>query len=76
VDSLNETLAEFGARLDARTLSAELFAYWRAPRGLPGAAEFVARLHMPVCIVSNIDDADLRAAFGSAGCALRASAAK
>ena len=66
-ESLVELLAEFGAALDPDALSAPLFAHWRAPRPLPGAAEFLERLGLPVCIVSNIDAGDLRAAIASAG---------
>jgi len=43
-ESLVELLAEFGAALDPDALSAPLFAHWRAPRPLPGAAEFLERL--------------------------------
>jgi 2-haloacid dehalogenase/putative hydrolase of the HAD superfamily len=65
--SLRELLARFGCALDPEALSAELFAYWRAPRPLPGAAEFLRALRVPVCVVSNIDAGDLGAAVSSLG---------
>jgi len=65
--SLRALLGRFECALDPEALSAELFAYWRAPRALPGAAEFVRALRMPVCLVSNIDAGDLAAALASLG---------
>jgi len=65
--SLAELLAEFRAPLDPVELSAPLFAYWARPAALPGAAEFLSAIRRPVCIVSNIDDADLDSALDSLG---------
>ena len=66
-ESLRELLARFACALDAEELSAELFAYWRAPRPLAGSAEFLRALRVPVCVVSNIDAGDLAAALASLG---------
>ncbi|MFI5317800.1 MAG: HAD family hydrolase [Myxococcota bacterium] len=65
--SLCEVLARFESPLDPEDLSAELFAYWAAPRPINGAAEFLRGLRVPVCIVSNIDSADFEAAVSSLG---------
>jgi 2-haloacid dehalogenase/putative hydrolase of the HAD superfamily len=65
--SLRELLARFDCSLDPAALSAELFAYWRAPRPLTGSAEFLRALRVPVCVVSNIDAGDLAAAVSSLG---------
>jgi 2-haloalkanoic acid dehalogenase type II len=65
--SLRDLLARFECGLDAEALSVELFAYWRAPRALAGAAEFLRALRVPVCVVSNIDAGDLAAAVSSLG---------
>src|SRR5262249_37536905 len=65
--SLTDVLAELRAPLDPRALSEPLFAYWSAPRPMPGAAEFVRSVRRPLCIVSNIAAADLRAAVDSLG---------
>ena len=66
-ESLVELLASHQSPLDPDELSAELFAYWRAPRAVAGAAEFLRALRVPVCVVSNIDDADLSAAVAAQG---------
>ena len=65
--SLAELLAHYESPLDARELSDELFAYWVAPRAIAGAAEFLRELRVPVCVVSNIDAADLEAAVAKQG---------
>jgi len=65
--SLRQVLLEYAVELDPLVLSAPIFSYWQSPRARPGAAEFLERLHLPVCVVSNIDDADLQAAIGILG---------
>jgi HAD superfamily hydrolase (TIGR01549 family) len=65
--SLRELLVRFRCALDPELLSAELFSYWRAPTPLAGAAEFLHELQVPVCLVSNIDAADLDAALTTLG---------
>jgi 2-haloalkanoic acid dehalogenase type II len=65
--SLRQVLAELRAPLDPAELSAPLFAYWARPAPLPGASEFLCTVPRPVCIVSNIDDADLASALGALG---------
>jgi 2-haloacid dehalogenase/putative hydrolase of the HAD superfamily len=67
LDSLRQLLHDCHAQLDAVALSAELFPYWQAPRAYRGAGEFLARLPVPVCVVSNIDEDDLRSAIHSLG---------
>jgi len=67
LESLRATVREFRAALDPESLSAELYAYWRTPRVLPGAEEFLTSIDLPLCIVSNIDTDDLEAAFASLG---------
>jgi 2-haloacid dehalogenase len=61
--SLRGILRHFGASLDARVLSQRLYNYWRQPRVLPEARSVLRRCRAPVCLVSNIDNADLRAAL-------------
>jgi HAD superfamily hydrolase (TIGR01509 family) len=55
------------ARIDVEALAAELFAYWAAPTPLAGAAEFLRDCPLQICIVSNIDDAELGAAIRGLG---------
>ena len=65
--SLRQLLADFRAPLDPVELSAPLFGYWARPAAFPGASEFLRALRRPVCLVSNIDDADLDSALDALG---------
>jgi len=65
--SLAETARECDARIDTAKLTDEMFAYWVAPTPLEGAAEFLRDHAGPICIVSNIDTADLHAAIRGLG---------
>lgn len=65
--SLEQLVAELRAPLDPHALSEGLFAYWSRPSPMAGAAEFLRALDRPVCVVSNIDTADLCAAIASLG---------
>jgi 2-haloacid dehalogenase/putative hydrolase of the HAD superfamily len=62
VDSLARVIAHFGSAADPRELCAPQFAYWQAPPLRPGSREFLDRLSIPVCLLSDIDRADLDAA--------------
>ncbi len=65
--SLRETL---GAACDGADLSpyvAQLEAYWADPPIHPDAREFLARLDLPVCCVSNADNAPLGRAIQKHG---------
>ena len=65
--SLGALLARFECALDPVALSQELFAYWARPSPRPGAERFLAEIDLPICLVSNIDRADLDAALASLG---------
>ncbi|WP_236706565.1 HAD family hydrolase, partial [Frankia sp. ACN1ag] len=65
--SLRETIRHFGSDADEESLSRRLFDYWRRPALLPGAAAFLAEIELPVCLVSDIDRADLDAALDAHG---------
>jgi 2-haloacid dehalogenase/putative hydrolase of the HAD superfamily len=67
VASLEWLLANYQVPLEAQALSERLFAYWRAPQVFADGADFVARSRLPICVVSNIDTADLHAALAHAG---------
>ena len=67
LESLRGAARDCGAKVDVEALSAELFAYWAAPAPLAGAAEFLRDCPLPLCIVSNIDDAELAAAICGLG---------
>ena len=63
VQSLRELLALYRADLDAEELAAPLFAHWREPDAFAESAAFLRNCPLPVCLVSNIDRADLDAAL-------------
>lgn len=65
LQSLATLLQSVGSQLDPHELSAPQFAYWQSPVVRPGAAEFLAACPVPVCVVSNIDRADLDVAVRS-----------
>jgi FMN phosphatase YigB (HAD superfamily) len=65
--SLRDTIRHFGSAADEESLSRRLFDYWRRPALLPGAAAFLAEIELPVCLVSDIDRADLDAALDANG---------
>ncbi|OYN86424.1 HAD family hydrolase [Parenemella sanctibonifatiensis] len=70
IESLTIVLTRVGASLDPVELSADQFAYWQSPALRPGAAEFLASCPVPVCVVSNIDRADLETAIRNTGLSL------
>ena len=67
LESLRGVLEKYKADLDAEELSAELFSYWRSPDPFPSSSSFLAEIGIPVCVVSNIDAADLAEAIGRNG---------
>ncbi len=66
-DSLGRVLERFAVDLDAATLSEELFSYWVAPPMHSEVASVLSRCDVPVCVVSNVDNADLAAAVEFCG---------
>jgi 2-haloacid dehalogenase/putative hydrolase of the HAD superfamily len=67
--SLIGALRSVASPADPDELLSGLVAHWRRPPPLGDAQEFLARLDVPVCIVSNIDRADLDAALRHHGLA-------
>ncbi|WP_326557063.1 HAD family hydrolase [Micromonospora sp. NBC_01796] len=65
--SLGTVLTEVGYPGDQAELCAPQFAYWRTPPLRPGTREFLSRVTVPVCVVSDVDSADLRAAMAFHG---------
>ncbi len=61
--SLRRVLDEYQVDLDPGALCTDIFANWEAPVPYPDVIEFLNRLTVPVCIVSNIDEADIRSAM-------------
>ncbi|MGC9665349.1 HAD family hydrolase [Planosporangium sp. 12N6] len=62
VASLATVMAEVGCAGDPASLCAAQFAYWRSPPLRPGTREFLSRVTVPVCVVSDVDRDDLAAA--------------
>jgi len=62
-ESLQEALAHFQLALDAEALSAALYEHWAHPALWPESVEVLSQCDVPLCIVSNIDEADLQAAL-------------
>jgi 2-haloacid dehalogenase/putative hydrolase of the HAD superfamily len=66
-DALHRTIAHVGSHADADRLSKLLYAYWQRPPVFEDAWSFLHHVDVPVCIVSNIDRADLEAAVDHHG---------
>jgi 2-haloacid dehalogenase len=60
--TLIETVAPYAAGIDPRPYAEMLRTYWVCPPLAPNAREALAAIDVPICIVSNADTADVRAA--------------
>lgn len=63
--SLQRVLQHFACDLDPDALSQVLYEYWSCPRPFPESKEVLTRCNIPVCLVSNIDNAGLESALRS-----------
>jgi 2-haloalkanoic acid dehalogenase type II len=61
--SLQEVLSHFDADLDSEELSQVLYDYWTRPVVFPESRDVIANCDVPICLVSNIDNADLDSAL-------------
>ena len=61
--SLQAVLTHFDADMDSAQLTQRLFEYWTRPMIFPESRDVLARCSVPVCLVSNVDDADLDSAL-------------
>ena len=61
--SLARLLDTLGSPEDPDQLTLAQFAYWRRPPLFEDAREFLSRIGIPVCVVSNTDRADIEAAI-------------
>jgi 2-haloacid dehalogenase/putative hydrolase of the HAD superfamily len=66
-DTLRETMTALGVAVEPEQYVARLTAYWRNPPLQPEVHDFLARLRLPICIVSNADRADIDAAVARHG---------
>ena len=61
--SLQRVLQHFKADLDSDALSRILYEYWVRPTIFPESREVLVRCKRPICLVSNIDNAELKLAL-------------
>jgi len=61
--SLKQVLQHFEAVLNAEALSQSLYEYWAHPTIFPESKEVLAKCQIPICVVSNIDNAELQSAI-------------
>jgi 2-haloacid dehalogenase/putative hydrolase of the HAD superfamily len=62
-ESLEMVLRHFGAHLSSEALTQALYDYWTRPAMFPESRDVLAKCSIPVCLVSNIDNADLDSAL-------------
>lgn len=72
-ESLKSLLARFEADLDGDELAQRIIDYWSRPILFPEVRPVLAQCRVPVCIVSNIDNAELFAAMEFHGLSFAAS---
>lgn len=65
--SLGAVLRRFHADLDVDALLPGLFDYWQRPPIFPESKRVIEKCHVPVCLVTNIDNADLACALAHHG---------
>ncbi|MEU8087772.1 HAD family hydrolase [Micromonospora sp. NPDC049101] len=70
--SLARVMAAVGCAGDPVRLCAAQFEYWQSPPLRPGTREFLSRVTVPICVVSDVDRADLDAAMAHHGLAFTA----
>ena len=65
--SLSSAMSEFALVGDSTKASEELYDYWKNPAAFPESDAFLSSCPLPVCIVSNIDTADILSAAQNNG---------
>ena len=68
--ALAQTLDDLGVNADAEYLTRPMLAYWRAPEVFADAVAFLDVCPLPICLLSDVDRADLDAAVDSTGVAV------
>lgn len=72
MQSLATVMTDVGCAGDPATLCAAQFRYWQSPPLRPGTREFLSLVTVPICVVSDVDRADLDAAMAHHGLAFTA----
>lgn len=65
--SLKRVLKEYEVDLDPNEISQYLFDYWMKPRVFPEAIDVVSNVRIPICLLSNIDNKELKSALDHTG---------
>jgi len=65
--SIQEVLTHFNVDLDSASLTQMMYDYWTRPMIFPESRSALAVCGLPVCLVSNVDDADLASALNYTG---------
>jgi len=65
--SIQEVLTHFDVDMDSARLTQMLYDYWTRPMIFPESRSVLAECGVPICIVSNVDDADLASALSYTG---------
>jgi len=65
--SLESVLKKYEVDLGPDDISQCLFDYWKRPQPLPEAMDVISRIRIPICILSNIDNAELNSALDYTG---------
>ena len=61
--SIKAVLEKFHCKTEVAAIDAELFEYWQKPEIFPETKNFLNQIQLPICIVSNIDRADIESAI-------------
>jgi len=61
--SLQKVVMHFDADLDSERLCLIVYDYWTRPVIFPESRDVLAKCNIPVCLVSNVDNADLASAL-------------
>lgn len=69
-NALARTLDDLSVIADAECLAGPMLAYWRAPEVFADAGAFLDECPLPICLLSDVDRADLDAAVDSTGVAV------
>lgn len=67
IASFELVVERFQADLDPASLCEPLFHYWARPKMFPESREALSKCDLPICLVSNIDNAELESALSHIG---------
>lgn len=65
--SLKDVLNKFKVSLDVDELSELIIEYWKKPIIFPETKQFLSKINIPICLLSNIDNQELQSALSHIG---------